>query len=121
MSKRYVLVNKIKSEYLDQYIDAHMHMHESPFKDQLQILRDAGAIECICYIYDDLAILMYECDDIDQSFSILGQIPKRMEWEEFTGPMFANSPKFDGSAQVPYLRKIFDMNQQLDNGKLEQF
>ena len=119
--KRYILVNEIKPEYLDLYIDAHMHMHEGPYKDQLQILRDAGATECICYLYNNLVILIYECDDIDQSFTKLGEIPKRMEWEDFTRPMFANSPKFDGSAQVPYLRKIFDMNQQLDKGQLEQF
>ena len=121
MSRRYLLVNRIKPEYLQQYVDAHERMHEGPFREQLQVLRDAGATECICYVHEDLAILIYECDDIGESFSRLGKIPKRQEWETFTAPMFANSPKFDGSQQVAYLRKIFDLNQQLDGGKLEQF
>jgi L-rhamnose mutarotase len=121
MSKRYILVNEIKPEYLDAYVEAHVHMHEGPWKEQLQVLRRAGATECISYLYKNLSILIYECEDIDESFAALGRDPVRSAWEEFTQPMFANSPKFDGSAHVTGLSKIFDLNQQLDNKKLEQF
>ena len=120
MKKRYVLVNEIKPECLDAYIDAHVHMHEGPFKDQLDVLKRCGATECISYIYKNLAILIYECEDIDESFAKLGADPVRPAWEAFTQPMFSNSPKFDGSEKVSGLRKIFDLNQQLA-GSLKEF
>ena len=120
MKKRYVLVNEIKPESVDDYVHSHEHMHEGGFKEQLDVLKKAGAEECICYMYKNLAILIYECEDIGESFSKLGQDPRRAAWEDYTQPMFANSPKFDGSEPVKGLRKIFDLNQQL-NGKLEEF
>jgi len=120
MKKRYVLVNEIKPEALGDYVHAHEHMHEGAFQEQLDVLKKAGAEECVCYLYGNLAILIYECEDIDKSFALLGQDPRRAAWEEFTQPMFAHSPKFDGSEPVKGLRKIFDVNQQL-NGRLEEF
>ena len=120
MRKRYVLVNEIKPEKLVDYVNAHEHMHEGVFKEQLDVLKKAGAEECICYLYRNLAIMIYECEDINESFSKLGLDPRRAAWEDFTQPMFANSPKFDGSEPVVGLQKIFDLNQQL-NGKLGEF
>lgn len=121
MSKRYILVNEIDPDRLDEYVEAHKTMHEGVWKEQLDVLRKAGATECISYIYKNLSILIYECDDIDESFRRLGEDPRRQAWEDFTQPMFLNSPKFDGSTKTEGLPKIFDLNQQLDNGKLEQF
>ena len=121
MAKRYVLVNEIRPECLDAYVDAHMHMHENQWKEQLEVLRRAGATDCISYLYKNLSILIYECDDIDESFAALGRDPIRVAWEEFTQPLFANSPKFDGSEKVTSLTKIFDLNQQLDTGELKPF
>ena len=120
MKKRYILVNEIKPEALKDYIYAHEHMHEGAYKEQLDVLKKAGAEECVCYIYENLAILIYECEDINESFSKLGQDPRRAAWEDLTQPMFANSPKFDGSEPVRGLRKIFDLNQQM-KGRLEEF
>lgn len=121
MGKRYVMVNEIDPQCLEEYVNAHRTMHEGKWRGQLEALRRAGATECISYIYKNLSILIYECEDIDESFGRLGQDPVRREWEDFTQPMFLNSPKFDGSEKVEGLQKIFDLNQQLDLGKLEQF
>lgn len=120
MAKRYVMVNELKPECREEYIHAHEKMHESIWKEQLDVLKKAGATECICYIFGNYAILIYECDDIVESFQELAKDPRRGAWEEYMGPMFAGTPKFDGSDEVPYLKKIFDMNQQLD-GELKQF
>ena len=121
MVKRYLMVNEIKPEYLEEYVKAHQTMHEGKWKEQLQVLRQAGAKECISYLYKNYSILIYECEDIDESFRKLGQIPARAAWEDFTQPMFQNSPKFDGSEKTEGLQKIFDLNQQLDEGRLNQF
>ena len=65
--------------------------------------------------------MIYVCDDIDKSFTRLGNDPRRLEWEEYTQPMFLNSPKFDGSVKTTGIEKIFDLNEQLDEGELSQF
>jgi len=120
MSKRYVLVNEIKPECLEAYMQAHETMHQGEWKEQLDVLRRAGATHCSSYIFGNYSILIYECDDINESFAKLGRQEERAKWEAFTQPMFANAPKFDGSARVEGLRKIFDLNQQLDCGELRQ-
>ena len=120
MAKRYILVNEIRPERLQEYVDAHEHMHEGKWREQLDVLRKAGATVCDCYLYKNLAILVYECDEINASFARLGKDPRRQAWEDFTQPMFANSPKFDGSARVEGLPKIFNLNSQLDRGTIEQ-
>lgn len=119
--KRYVLVLEIKHEKLNDYIEAHMHMHESNFREQLTALRESGAMICDTYIYSNLAIVIYECDDINDSFTKLGNNPKRIEWENFTQPMFLNHPKFDGSVQVDGIEKIFCLNSQLDYGTIDPY
>ena len=121
MTKRYILVNEIAPDRLDEYVEAHQTMHEGKWKEQLDVLRKGGATECITYLYKNLAILIYECEDINESFTALGKDPRRAAWEEFTQPMFLNSPKFDGSVKTEGLQKIFDLNQQLDEGELKQF
>lgn len=121
MTKRYVLVNEIKPEKLKEYVDSHEHMHEGIWKEQMDVLRKAGATVCDCYLYGNLAILIYECDDIDESFACLGRDPRRQAWEDYTQPMFANSPKFDGSVKVAGLRKIFCLNSQMDKGTIDQY
>jgi L-rhamnose mutarotase len=114
------MINEIKPEHIDEYVRAHETMHEGVWKEQLDVLYKAGAKECIVYIYNNLSILLYECDDIDESFSALGKDPRRTVWEKFTQPMFAGQPKFDGSTSVSLVKKIFDMKQQL-NDKLDPF
>lgn len=121
MTKRYVMVNEIRPERLDDYVQAHEHMHESEWKEQLDVLRKAGATVCDSYIFKNYSILIYECDDIDESFAALGRDPRRKAWEDFTQPMFANSPKFDGTEKVAGLKKIFDLNSQLDRGVVDQY
>jgi L-rhamnose mutarotase len=120
MPKRYMMINELKPECVDEYVKAHETMHEGIWKEQLDVLRKAGAKECICYLHNNLSILLYECDNIDESFTALGKDPRRAAWEEFTQPMFTGQPKFDGSGSIPLVKKIFDMRQQLD-GKLDAF
>ena len=52
--------------------------------------------------------------EIDESFARLGRIEGRAAWDDYTLPMFATTPRFDGTARVTGLEKIFDMRQQLD-------
>lgn len=118
--RRYLQVNELKPEQVEAYKNAHETMHLGPWKEQLDVLRKGGAEECIVYLYNNLAIMMYVCDDIAESFAKLGQDPRRPAWDEFTAPMFANSPKFDGSGEIATVPKIFDLTEQL-RGELTEF
>ena len=118
--RRYLQVNELKPEMVEAYKNAHQTMHLGEWKEQLDVLKKGGAEECIVYQYNNLAIMIYECDYIAESFSRLGQDPRRPAWDRFTVPMFANAPKFDGTGEIPHALKIFDLNEQL-NGELTEF
>ena len=115
----YCLVNELKPECVEEYRRAHKTMHESSWKKQLEILKKAGAEDCVVFLNGTQSILFYRCDEINDSFARLGQIEGRAAWDSFTLPMFATSPKFDGSTRVVGAERIFDLRQQL-NGHLEE-
>lgn len=117
--KWYCLVNELKEENVKDYSDIHENAHLTHWKTQLDALRGAGAANCMVYIYKNLSILLYQCDDIDESFSRLGQNEDNLKWQAVVAPWFANTPKFDGSEKTVSITKIFDLEQQL-HGKLEQ-
>lgn len=114
----YCLVNELKPECVEEYRRAHLEMHASPWRRQLEILKEAGAEECLCFLEGTRVILFYRCEEINASFARLGAIPGREAWDAYTLPMFASTPRFDGTAQVRGLEKVFDLNQQLA-GRLE--
>ncbi len=116
--KQYVMVNKLNPDQIDNYRQSHRTMHQGEWKEQLDVLRKAGCVDCKSYLYEDMQVLIYTCEDINESFKKLAQDPRRQAWEEFTQPMFANSPKFDGSVEVQGIEKVFDLNEQLDQGIL---
>ena len=111
--RRYVQVNELKPEMVDAYREAHETMHTGPWKEQLDVLRKAGAEDCIVYLYKNYSILLYDCDDIQESYSALGRDPRRKAWDEFTAPMFMNFPKFDGTGVTECAQKIFDLREQM--------
>ncbi len=113
--KWYCIVNELKDEAVEGYREAHMQMHESEWHKQLDVLKEAGAEECLVFLHGNKTILFYRCEDIDESFSKLGQIPERKAWDEYMGPFFANDAKFDGSEKVESCELIFDLNKQLDS------
>lgn len=117
--RRYMQINELRPEMVEAYREAHETMHLGPWKEQLDVLRKAGAEECIVYLYKNYSILLYVCDDIQESYSALGEDPRRKAWEEFTAPMFLDSPKFDGSGEISCVPKIFDLREQLQGERTD--
>lgn len=115
--KWFCIVNELKENEVENYKDAHIHMYETEWSNQLDVLKKAGAEECIVFIHENKSILFYRCEDIDESFSTLGIIPERKAWDEFTAPFFANNAKFDGSEKVNTCEMVFDMTEQLAKRK----
>ena len=118
--KRYLRIRKLKPEMVEAYKNAHETMHESPWKEQLEVLRDAGAEECIVYLYEDYSIILFVCDEIEESFAALGEDLRRKKWDDFMADMFVEVPVSNNENSVSYLEKIFDMKEQL-NGELTRF
>jgi len=118
--KRYCMINELKEEHVSDYVEIHKNAHLTEWKTQLDALKAAGAENCIVYIYKNLSILIYECEDIDESFASLGQIEDNNRWQATVAPWFAGTPKFDGTQKVVSMEKIFDLKQQLE-GKLDQY
>ena len=117
--KWYCLVNEIKPEHVGDYVDIHKNAHKTEWKTQLHALKEAGAENCMVFMFENYAILMYQCDEINESFDKLGKNEDNNSWQRHISSWFAGTPKFDGSEPVQGLEKIFDLNEQLE-GKLEQ-
>jgi L-rhamnose mutarotase len=110
----YCLVNELKPEHVKDYVKIHETAHLTEWKTQLKALKEAGAQNCITYIFKNYSILFYQCEDIDKSFEALGRIEDNNRWQAHIASWFANSPKFDGSEKAQPLKKIFDLNEQLN-------
>ncbi len=118
--KKYCLVNTLKPEHIYDYVKLHKEAHITEWKTQLHALKRAGAVNCQTYVYDNLVIIFYECEDIIDSFKTLAMNEDNNRWQAKVAPWFARSPKFDGSEEVTTAEKIFDLNEQLE-GKLTQY
>ena len=74
MGKRYVMINELKPEHVQDYIDMHMNCPSSEiYKGQLDALKEAGAEECIVYMWKNYSILIVKTDDIDAYMKKLGE------------------------------------------------
>lgn len=115
MGKRYVMINELKPEHVQDYIDMHMNCPSSEiYKGQLDALKEAGAEECIVYMWKNYSILIVKTDDIDAYMKKLGETHANQIWEEKATPWFANATKFDGSCEMEFLQKVFDMKQMVE-------
>jgi L-rhamnose mutarotase len=104
----------LKPEHVKDYVDIHKTAHQTEWKTQLHALKNAGAENCISFLFGNYSLLFYQCEDIDESFAELGKDEDNNRWQEFIASWFAGTPKFDGSQKVTSLPKIFDLNEQLD-------
>ena len=115
--KRYCLVNKIKKEFLKEYID----IHKDPWKEVLEALKEAGTHNEFIFMYDNLAIVIIECEDIDVYMKSFGNSEAGKKWFEMVAPWLEESQFIDETGKLHgetnYLEKVFDLKQQLD-GKL---
>jgi len=114
--KRYCMVIELKDEHVDDYIN----IHKNPWPELLKSEKSVGIKEELIWIYKNLSILYFECDDIDRVYKILGNNEIEKRWNITVCQWFKGSPILDGSQKIKTLEKVFDLNQQFE-GKLEQF
>ena len=111
--KKYCMVFEIKKDCVEKYVE----IHKKAWPEQVRAVREAGAGECIMYIYGNTSILYCKCDDIDKWFNNLLNDETYKKWQKVVGPWMVQ--KDDESNSPELLEKIFDLEQQL-TGPLQQ-
>jgi L-rhamnose mutarotase len=69
-TKRYCLVIELKEEKVKDYCD----IHRNPWPEILDSIKEAGAKELIIWNYNNLSIVYYECEDLDDLYKKLGKL-----------------------------------------------
>lgn len=105
--KRYLMIIEVKPECKQEYID----IHNNPWPDMLEAIKDAGFYNELIWYYEDKSIIYLECDDHDEANARLRATEVCKRWDKEMIPRFISDP-----IMPP---KIFDLNQQLE-GHLEQ-
>jgi len=67
--KRYCMVLEIKEEFLEKYKEIHL----KAWPELLKAEKECGFTQELIWIYKNLAILYFECDDIDAVFKRAGK------------------------------------------------
>jgi L-rhamnose mutarotase len=115
-TKRYCIAIEIKEEYAKSYADVHRKIKP----EILEAYKEAGAEEILIWMYKNIAIVYYECEDIDMLYEKVAKYEIANKWAEKLIPWFAEAPDFAGSGKVQTCEKVTDLNQQL-NGSLGKY
>lgn len=109
--KLYCVVNRLKKEHIKDYKDYHENAHKTEWKTQIRALRESGAQICNVYLYDDLSIVLFGCDDLNELYANMAKNEDNNKWQALMADFFAQDAKFDGT-KTEYAEKIFDLNEQ---------
>ncbi|GKH34673.1 L-rhamnose mutarotase [Muricomes sp. OA1] len=117
--KKYCIVNEIKPERFEEYVNAHLH----PWDELLECLKAAGTKEEYIFMLGNKALVFVECEDMKTYTEKFGKSEVGKKWLEYVADFIEESPFADASGKarddVNGLRKVFDLNQQLA-GKFEE-
>lgn len=113
---KYCIVGEVKEEFLDEYKRRHREIHRGKYKDLLRVIKESGVEEETVFMYRNLAIIFYQADDLDRCYERQGSSEVASEWNRLMSQMFASSYRFNVSAKLPVLEKVFDLNEQLEGG-----
>ena len=115
-TNRYCMVIEIKDKHVKTY--ANLHRNIKP--ELIKAYKEAGAKELLVWMYKNMAIIYYECEDIDMVYEKVSKYEVAKKWAHKVVPWFAQAPDFSGSGKVQTCEKVMDLNQQL-NGNLEKY
>ena len=101
--KKYLAVIDIKPQDRDDYI----HIHQNPWPEMLEAIREAGFRKEVIWYHKDQSIIYLECeDDYEVCDRKLRETAVCKKWD------LEMIPRFAGEPALP--EKIFDLNQQLE-------
>jgi len=97
------MVNKIKEECIEQYAEAHRNF----WPELREVFKASGAMNCTIYLYGNQSILYLECENIDDTFDLLGQSEINQKWQAMGKHWFENAEGF----QADLAEMVFDLNE----------
>jgi len=100
--KKYCIIIEVKPECEEAYI----HIHNHPWREMLEAIREAGFVNEVIYYHKNQSIIFLECEDHDACNAKLRVTEICKKWDATVCPWFAADPVLPP--------KIFDLNQQLD-------
>ena len=77
MKKRYCFVIEINPEQMDDYVA----IHKNPWKDTLELLKQAGAEDLLIYRYGNFSILFWVAEDLNEVYREMGRDGNLQEME----------------------------------------
>ena len=89
---KYCMVNRLKAEHIEDYCQ----IHKNCWPEMRQALIDAGARNCTIFVHGNLSIVFYECDNLEESLSKLGQTEINKKWQAVVDPWFEKEGICDG-------------------------
>jgi L-rhamnose mutarotase len=102
--EKFCIINKLKTEHVEEYCE----LHRNCWPEMRQALIDAGAQNCIVFVNGTQSILIYECDDLDESFAKLGENEVNKKWQDLVSPWFDNPEGFE----LTLADKVFDLHEE---------
>ena len=108
----YCVVNELKPEHIEDYASYHQNAYRTEWKTQLKALEKAGMEICNIYLWNNYAIMIVGCDDLEACYKRLALDEDNLRWQELMSGFFAANPKFDGSETMSQ-EQIFDLAGQL--------
>jgi L-rhamnose mutarotase len=112
---RYCLVNVLKKETMEEYKDCHKNAE----KDLLNVFKSCGVENLCVFIYENLAIVYVECEDISSYMHDFYNTEEGIEWGKKMTPFLLDSQCIDSSGavldEIECLEKVFDLTGQLKN------
>jgi L-rhamnose mutarotase len=111
--KKYCIVIEVKPECLDDYIEYHKEIYDSPYRELIEVIKKSGVREEAIFIYKNLAIIYFEAEDLNKCYKFQGKFEVAKRWNELMAPLFVSSCEFtfNDFKNLSTLEKVFDLNE----------
>lgn len=100
---RYAWTWKVKPEYLDEYVEMHLH----PWPEILEEHTKAGYRNYSIFQNGNQFFYVFECDDADAANAYIGKSEICAKWNAITSKMVEGSFDFAKPAPIDFMREVF--------------
>lgn len=102
---RVVMVQRLKSTAVDEYVAAHDDVPESV----VEAMEEGGVAEYELYVHDDIAVGIMEVEDLTEFEDVYGNDPDNQAWEERVGE-FKRSGVDPDEMEMPVMERIWSLD-----------
>ncbi len=107
-TNRFCFIITLKEEFINDYIN----IHKNAWEEIITAQKKVGVEESFIWIYKNLAIVYYECKDINKMYLNLEKFEVTRKWNELMKQYILKSQTINFNGKINTLEKIFDLNEQ---------